>query len=501
LSILLLCPTRMDKLYRFLIDHSKFLILSLWIVSSLWVVCHHEIWRDEMRALTIATLHTNWSSLIQDLRNEGHPILWYAVLKIAHYFYAQTAVLQVVAYIVGFLTAALLLYYWRLPLYMRCLYLFSSILFWENTVMCRNYGIASLCIVLFAILYERKAILWSVFILALLTQTNVLGLLVAACLFLYMLLDGAFPSWYKHLRYYGAATLMIVHVWFFFYVSLPDADSSVSKVGTHDFSHLLMSVAQSFTTFQHVFVKGQALLNFSLALFVLSFFWGNWRLMLVTYLCLGAMDLLSKEVNLLSVRHIGVFFTFFLCFVQIYRNQNIAAAHPAISLLHKRLLPTILVALVALNVYQCTLDLNEEMSSSKSLATFIKNDPKYAHALIIAEPDYLIEALPYYLQNNFYIPRERTFASFTHFTNQKENHIALSDILFVHDSLIGLNPSAHTLFIAQANIPMGYDTILSHRVYAQNTCKIDRQSSMRLHFLREFRAAVGDENYALFEIK
>jgi hypothetical protein len=51
------------------------------------------------------------------------------------------------------------------------------------------------------------------------------------------------------------------------------------------------------------------------------------------------------------------------------------------------------------------------MSSSKALGAFLNGAPSFRDAILVPEPDYYIESLPYYAHNPIYLARERRFGN------------------------------------------------------------------------------------------
>ena len=58
-------------------------------------------------------------------------------------------------------------------------------------------------------------------------------------------------------------------------------------------------------------------------------------------------------------------------------------------------------------------------------------DPDLKNATIIADPDFLLEALPYYIGNPTYLMREQRFGNVTTFTKNALLNLDLDDILNV----------------------------------------------------------------------
>jgi hypothetical protein len=68
-------------------------------------------------------------------------------------------------------------------------------------------------------------------------------------------------------------------------------------------------------------------------------------------------------------------------------------------------------------------------SRSKDLCLLISRNPDLQNAIIIADPDYLLEPLSFYVTNSTYLMRERRFGNIVHFTKKARLQLSLNDIL------------------------------------------------------------------------
>ena len=92
-------------------NKTKIYLFILWVLLALIVVFYHEIWRDEMRALSIVKDSHSIEELILHLKNEGHPILWYILLKIGYSLMPYPVVLKILAFLIGAASVFLFLFY------------------------------------------------------------------------------------------------------------------------------------------------------------------------------------------------------------------------------------------------------------------------------------------------------------------------------------------------------------------------------------------------------
>jgi hypothetical protein len=76
-------------------------LFASWLGFVLFIAWNHAVWRDEVRALSLALQGENVFAMLKGIRGEGHPAVWYLLLRRAHALVARPEVLQIVALIVA----------------------------------------------------------------------------------------------------------------------------------------------------------------------------------------------------------------------------------------------------------------------------------------------------------------------------------------------------------------------------------------------------------------
>ena len=127
----------------------------VWLCIVSFLAWTHLLWRDEVRALSIAVRGDSVFAMLKELRWEGHPSVWYLLLRAAHTLLPRPEVLLVVSIVVA--ASAVLILVLRSPfsLPLLALILCGRFSMYEYSVMARNYGISMLLLFLFAAFYER----------------------------------------------------------------------------------------------------------------------------------------------------------------------------------------------------------------------------------------------------------------------------------------------------------------------------------------------------------
>src|SRR5215831_8770258 len=72
---------------------------TAWFAIVLATMWHHEFQRDEVRALSIATSSPSLWQMPVFLKNEGHPVVWYVLLRIGYQALGSTAALPAVSFL------------------------------------------------------------------------------------------------------------------------------------------------------------------------------------------------------------------------------------------------------------------------------------------------------------------------------------------------------------------------------------------------------------------
>jgi hypothetical protein len=168
----------------------RLLFLLAWTATILWLARSHVPLRDEVRALSLALSGGDWGAMLSAVQGEGHPFLWYIILRGAHDLFGVREVLPAAALIIGLAAVALLLLrapFRLLPLFAMA---FGLALGYEYVVVARNYGIAALVMIVIAASWQRiRDRPWLGLLLLLLCNTNVPSVFVAGGLYLYRLLE------------------------------------------------------------------------------------------------------------------------------------------------------------------------------------------------------------------------------------------------------------------------------------------------------------------------
>jgi hypothetical protein len=167
------------------------LAACLYLAFLVWMQVHHEMWRDEVHAWSLARNAHDFADLVTgDRRYEGHPPLWFWYLRVWGWIFPEAWGLQVATVAAAMGAAVLMLRYAPFPRYLKLMLLATYFFGYEYTVMCRNYVLGWLVLCLFCTAYHplRPRPLTLALLLALLSWTSLYGCLIAGGLALFLVL-------------------------------------------------------------------------------------------------------------------------------------------------------------------------------------------------------------------------------------------------------------------------------------------------------------------------
>lgn len=497
-------------------------LFAVWLAVVLWLAASHVFWHDEVRALSIATSGATVADMLAVLHGDGHPALWYLLLRGGHALIGDLA-LPVTALLIAVAAAALML--WRAPFTwpVKALILFSKFTIFEYAVMARNYGISMLLMFAFAALYQRwrNRGIGLGLILLLLANTNVHSALLAAALMAVWLADAWRESgwrWGPPVRLAGlnaalvlaGAALCAATVW-------PPFNDAATDLGAHGGAALLRAIAAPGQNFgllmpgEHM--AGQvgwlrtSLMSVLLVLAALGL-WSRPVLMTVALGSLLAMSVLFSMVYPGGYRHQALWLVLLITLYWLagtdQRRLPAASSIERYAIICGSGAAVVLLGLqVMLGIGAVRRNLVHPQGASKLLAQLISATPALQQATIVADPDYLIEPLPYYLGNPLYQLRLPLAKPIIPFTKHARLQLTLDDILATAQQLHRERRTPVVILMqhpvdpaeAATTIKEGYNwtLVLNPASAARFTAATSR--------LALFEAVSSDEHYAVYRLR
>jgi hypothetical protein len=445
------------------VDWIRFLLFGLWLAAVSALVWRHVIWRDEARALSIAIQGEDWIAMLRGLHGDSHPALWYLLLRAAHGITGRPEVLGLLALAIAAAAAWLIVWRSPFPRLLIGLILASHFFIYEFSVMARNYGIGMLILFALAIAYRRcrgRGVAPGA-LLFLLANCNVITTMLAAAFLLFWfveILEETGPRWSPAMANFALnaaiATAGAALCFATVYPTFNDAAVAAHPAGVTA-RDILGAIANPAPAF------GQ-LLGRQVAPTYLVVPWTPVLVALGGPLLIGAtFGLIESTGALLAclASLVGLSAFFLLVYPGDYRNEATwltfviamywirwkpdgAARQQAAPRSNEggfALVPGVGFAffLVLIGV-QATLGLADlafaaivgtPESRSRDFADLVSRRPDLKDAILIGDPDYMLESMHYYLPNPTYFVRERRYGEYVRFTRKARLELTLGDLL------------------------------------------------------------------------
>ena len=168
------------------------LLCVFYLTFLIWMHAHHEMWRDEVHAWTLARLAHGFGDLVTgDRVYEGHPPLWFWYLHVWTWFVKAAEGIQIATIAAATTAAVLLARFAPFPRYLKVLLLFSYYFGYEYTVISRNYVLGWLLVCLFCAVYHQVRVRYfaAAIAISLLSLTSFYGLAMSLFLLGFFVLD------------------------------------------------------------------------------------------------------------------------------------------------------------------------------------------------------------------------------------------------------------------------------------------------------------------------
>lgn len=441
-----------------------FAMFAAWLCVVSFLSWTHLVWRDEVKPLSIAVQSDSVFVMLQQLRWEGHPSVWYLLLRAAHTLFPHPQVLLLVSVTVAASAALILLLRAPFSLPLLALILFGRFSMYEHSVMARNYGISVLLLFLFAAFYERHRDrdLLPGGLLFLLANCNVLSALLTGALLLFWSVDilcGEAPSKPRGIRMflYNAGLAMSGVVICFITVFPPLSDSIAVAPANFTFKTLMQAIFLPSLQMDSWGLPGSGrLINlvpplstpFEIikSLILIGSTLGLIRrrgAVLAALATLVGFSLFFLILNPGAYRHQALWLAFLICLYWLAapgyaRKEPISPdkRKPFVSLLANTgtalfvLLLLLQLPFSAQKIFGIVIAPVAALENpNNNVKSILAGDPDLKQAVIVADPDFLLETLPYYVSNPTYLMREQRYGDVVHFTRKAQRELSLGDVL------------------------------------------------------------------------
>lgn len=184
-----------------------YIIVLLFLILSVILISRHELWFDEVRAWVIGASSNSINDFINYMRDsEGHPYTWSAILfLIFKYITQKVEAIKIIHLAISTSSVFLFLKYSTFNKIIKTLFVFGYLIFYEYSIISRNYALGILFIFIFCILYKEKykniiAIAITLFFMG---QTNIFAFLISCVFFALIIIDSIIDRKAIPVKFYG----------------------------------------------------------------------------------------------------------------------------------------------------------------------------------------------------------------------------------------------------------------------------------------------------------
>ncbi len=504
------------------IQHFEGLLLLVFFVLGLLGILNHAMWRDELNGWLIARDSLSLIDFWNNIRYEGHPILWYACVYLLNQITANAIAMQLFHLFLATAAISLFIYFSPFTRLQKLLFTLGYLPIYEYLLISRNYAIGILCLFAFCSLFQtrKRSYLGLALILALLANTNAYCLLITIALLLSLSIEYFskkslnLPLKASSQDAFISLAIVLVGITLSVLLLMPPGDSTLQggadqwffQWNFHRFNQALTRIWNSYIL---VLVPGDskpldvflfAVISLGILAFTITAF-SEYPIVLCFYLLgSGAIVLFTYLKFLGSARHYGHLYIILITsfWLKSYYSPlplipdfiKKYLSYPKITIqLHRwknwvkryqiTFLMILLYAQLAAGIVSYSRDIFLPYSASREAANYIKSI-NFRGYILVGSEDFAISPISGYLQTRIYYPESKKLGSFVLF-NQQRQVVNDSEILAqVYD------------LILQSQKPVLL--ILNHKLNAS-------QPNLIIKPIKEFtNSFIGNEVYYLYEV-
>ena len=487
----------------------RFIFFVAWTGLVLWLVSGHVFWRDEVRAFSLALAGSNLAEMLKAVHGEGHPALWYLLLRGGHELVPVREVLPAVAAMVGIATAAIVAFRSPFRIGVVILILFSYFSAFEYSVIARNYGIAALLMFGLAGLYQQvKDSLWFGLIIALLANTNVPAAILAASFMLFRFVEliaqrpkAGRRQW---LTFAGNCLLALIGAYLCFRTIYPTFNDGAVSPNLQSIGpvSIVIAIFDSGTAFFRSAGGLPPTLQLALVLVSWLSFSRQPAALAAAVAAFVGLKLFFYFIYAASYRHEALYFIFLLglhWMIAAGAGRELRSQRP--NWIHA-VGAWALIEILAVQSYLLLIPISAQIaglpfSRASDLAELL-DQHGLSNAVVMADPDPLLESLVYYTDNPLWFLRERKFGKVVRLTNRGRTDLTLDDVL--NDAaMLHRRTGRPVVFLSLLKLDLVHKT--RNMMYA-NTTTLTPDSVRRFkastRLLADLPTAYTDEKYEVY---
>jgi hypothetical protein len=502
---------------------SPAIVLGLFTLFGLIVISQHAFWRDEVNPWLIARDSSTWAELWENIRYEGHPLIWYLCLVVLNYFTHSLFSMQLLHIAIGISAVAIFWFYSPFKPLEKLLFTFGYFPFYDYFIISRNYVFGMLGSFLFCALYpcRKSTYLPLAIVLGVMANTHAYALFFAIFFGLVLLLEFIFDTqhrqnYLRQSRFFDLILSIIIFLGLTLFAASmisPPTDSQLHGGNTFfldfDFHRLLWAIGRISGAYLIIIPNSSKWLDLILldslilgivTVIIIKFSNKPLILFFYTFSTFFTTFIFFYGKNLKGSRHFGVLYLILICSLWLasYYQENLRFSQffnipPNFIQRANKVFPWIFGTI--LTVHMVTGDIRELVlpwSASRATAQYIQ-ESELNREFIVGSRDANMAPLAGYLKRKIYYPQIENFGSFTLFKSSRyevDNNIVFKQIteILKGDRLLEGDIPSRILLILNSELDV---TEMSNQL-----------TELQLTSLKEFKRSCNeDETYYLYWVK
>lgn len=496
------------------------LIIYGLIVS--FIASHHEVWRDEAAAMSIAFESTSIADMLGNSKGTGHPILWFLFLYLAKLIYSGPVVLKILNISICLVGAYIFLTRASFSRFNKFIYLLGYFPLYLFPIINRNYGISMMCIFLVCALYanRHRHFIWYGLSIGLLANcfagTFIIAVAFCLALLFELILDKSeIPEDYSKKQRWLGFVVIAVGLAVGLISALPDGSTRI--YASPDITLLsgikviIKSLVMPGKVFSNLFGYHNVYFSNIILVGLMIFFVRNLRLLVILAASIVGLGIFHQIINPLSDRHQSILYVLIIGLLWIEGELKVkeGARFPILSQIShyikerkEAFLTMLLLIQVAWAVPVVMNEIYKPYSSVKPMIEMVKKTPHLKDAIFMGRPRAFLEGIRYYSDNLIYMHREGRFQSYRVFTYEAKNPYTMSEFIEDASKLKKKYPDRPILIVIGGATREGETTI--NQSYGMKFY-INQEEWVRFKEVTQkvasFDGAIGDENFDLYLLK
>ncbi len=433
-------------------NFERWLWLGIFLLGLVGTL-NHAPWRDEVNGWLIARDSLGLKDFWQNIRYEGHPLLWYSLLWLLNQLTPNLLAMQLFHLALALTAIAIFLRYCPFPRWQKLLFVLGYLPFYEYLLISRNYALGLLGLFAFCALFPQRkhTYLPLAVCLAFMANSNAYALMISLCLAIALGVEWLWqksleveiqtPLWDRVLSIVLFTTALILSVW----VMAQPGDSTLHGGADQWFTHwewrrFGQAINRIWSSYILVLIPSDRKV-FDLSFFsILSLGLGLiWAIYFSDYPIIFSFYLLGTGIILLftygrflgSPRHYG---NLYLILITSYWLKFYLTPTPLISpkagkawlklkqwaqSIAPKLLILILVCQLIAGFVAYGRDLLLPYSASRAVAQYLI-DENLNTATLVGSNDFMVSPISGHINEKIYYPESQGFGSFVIFTKNRQ---------------------------------------------------------------------------------